>query len=290
MAVVVYGDNPSLGYINNLLQPGMTVNVAPAETATPGEPVVADIIIVEPDFLMETSLVAACFARPDNHPLAFTVRRMQPRALSQAILLGNFAGIALDDIISTSPDCYDVAQSLRHAFRAYALQFCACPDFDARKFVADARQQAENLLQLPAFSHLITEPSFVCPALGLMGRVDLMAEDFSLLVEQKSGRNYRIERQAAVGGRDDHYIQLLLYYGILRYNFGLPYTHADIRLLYSKYPPRQGMFHGALCRSYPYAQHACSLGISHCPPGLRYCLAHLGRRRPRPTVLDSLPE
>lgn len=242
MAVVVYGDNPSLGYINNLLQPGMTVNVAPAETATPGEPVVADIIIVEPDFLMETSLVAACFARPDNHPLAFTVRRMQPRALSQAILLGNFAGIALDDIISTSPDCYDVAQSLRHAFRAYALQFCACPDFDARKFVADARQQAENLLQLPAFSHLITEPSFVCPALGLMGRVDLMAEDFSLLVEQKSGRNYRIERQAAVGGRDDHYIQLLLYYGILRYNFGLPYTHADIRLLYSKYPPRQGMF------------------------------------------------
>lgn len=69
----------------------------------------------------------------------------------------------------------------------------------------------------------LLEPSFVCERLGLQGRVDLMTADMSLLVEQKSGKNMKIEYQSHDSSgrqREDHYVQLLLYYGILRYNFG----------------------------------------------------------------------
>ncbi|MBR0048749.1 MAG: DNA2/NAM7 family helicase [Prevotella sp.] len=254
--IVSYGDFPPLAYISSLLQVGMKVNVIPQNsTVQPGfpTPVKAEIVVIEPDFLMETSQVAACFAHPDQHPLSYTIRRMLPRPLSQAILLGNFAGTALHDILSTPAETYNVTQSIRRSFRSQALQFCACPQFDGAKFTADARQQADNLQKtaaiLPQLSpppsggqgSTIVESTFLCPALGLMGRVDLMTPDMKLLIEQKSGRNMRIEQHAAVSARDDHYIQLLLYYGILRYNFNLPVTYSDIRLLYSKYPPQQGL-------------------------------------------------
>ena len=57
------------------------------------------LVVVEPDFLMDVTAVASCFARPGMHPLSYTLKRLEPRANSQAILLGNFAGAALDDII-----------------------------------------------------------------------------------------------------------------------------------------------------------------------------------------------
>ena len=96
----------------------------------------------------------------------------------------------------------------------------------------------------PRNSQFLLEPSFVCEQLGLQGRVDLMSADMSLLVEQKSGRNYKIERQShdAHGlQREDHYVQLLLYYGILRYNFQKSDRQVDTRLLYSRYPADQGL-------------------------------------------------
>lgn len=79
-----------------------------------------------------------------------------------------------------------------------------------------------------------------------------MTTDFRLLVEQKSGRNLNIERAAQSGGKglqlEPHYVQLLLYYGVLRYNFNLGFNKTDIRLLYSKYPPAQGFLAVAFYR------------------------------------------
>ena len=94
----------------------------------------------------------------------------------------------------------------------------------------------------------LLEPSFVCEHLGLQGRVDLMTDDMRLLVEQKAGKNWNIERLAShlppltsFPYKEDHYVQLLLYYGVLRYNFHLSADSVDIRLLYSKYPASQGL-------------------------------------------------
>lgn len=223
-----------------LLRVGMQLNIV-------GDLSEPQLVVVEPDFLMDVTAVAGCFAQPGMHPLSYTLKRMEPRANSQAILLGNFAGAALDDIIAKGKD-YDVSNTLWRSFREQAMQFCACEDFDSQRFIDDARQQAANLEEVVAelFAHYdrrhaLLEPSFVCEALGLQGRVDLMTDDLQLLVEQKSGRNHRIEKQAAIVHRTDHFVQLLLYYGILRMNFQQHHEAIDIRLLYSKYPAREGL-------------------------------------------------
>ena len=75
-------------YLRPLLREGMQLNV------------LDDLIVVEPDFLIDVSALSALFSEDGHHPLLYTVGRLLPRANSQAILLGNFAGSALDDIIN----------------------------------------------------------------------------------------------------------------------------------------------------------------------------------------------
>ena len=197
------------------------------------------LIVVEPDFLLDISSVAACFQSYGHHPATYLFNRMKQSANTQAILLGNFAGSALDDIINHTD--FKFSETLRDSFREQALQFCTCEDFNSTRFKQDARQQVTNIQQ--AVQTLFTsydsnrallEPSFVCEQLGLQGRVDLMTDDMQLLVEQKSGKKWGKYQEA-------HYVQLLLYYGVLHYNFHLSADQLDIRLLYSKYPVDQGL-------------------------------------------------
>lgn len=195
--------------------------------------------VVEPDVLVDISAIAACFQDYGHHPLAYLINRLKPSANTSPILLGNFAGTALDQIIH-DPEA-DFGDMLRASFSEQALQFCTCEDFNPVKFKTDALRQVNNIRQ--AVDALFTEydrnkallePSFVCKALGLRGRVDLMTSDMRLLVEQKSGKKW-------VSYREAHFVQVLLYYGVLRYNFHLDTDNVDIRLLYSKYPASEGL-------------------------------------------------
>ena len=195
--------------------------------------------IVEPDILVDISAIAACFQDYGHHPLSYLINRLKPAANTQPILLGNFAGTALDRIIHDADA--DFGNILRSSFSEQALQFCTCDDFQPTQFKADAQRQVANIRE--AVNRLFTvydrqrallEPSFICRQLGLRGRVDLMTDDMQLLVEQKSGKKW-------VSYREAHYVQVLLYYGVLRYNFQQLAHHVDIRLLYSKYPAAEGL-------------------------------------------------
>ncbi len=194
---------------------------------------------MEPDVLVDISAIAACFQDYGHHPLAYLINRLKPSANTSPILLGNFAGTALDQIIHDP--AADFGDMLRTSFSEQALQFCTCEDFNPVKFKTDALRQVNNIRQAvdALFAEYdrdkaLLEPSFVCKALGLRGRVDLMTSDMRLLVEQKSGKKW-------VGFREAHYVQVLLYYGVLRHNFQLDADSVDIRLLYSKYPASQGL-------------------------------------------------
>ena len=195
--------------------------------------------VVEPDVLVDISTIAACFQDYGHHPLAYLINRLKPSANTSPILLGNFAGTALDQIIHDQEA--DFGDMLRTSFSEQALQFCTCEDFNPAKFKTDALRQVANIRE--AVDELFTEydrdkallePSFVCKALGLRGRVDLMTSDMRLLVEQKSGKKWQ-------GFREAHFVQVLLYYGVLRHNFQLDAEKVDIRLLYSKYPASEGL-------------------------------------------------
>ena len=58
--------------------------------------------VVEPDVLVDISAIAACFQDYGHHPLSYLINRLKPSANTQPILLGNFAGTALDRIIHNS--------------------------------------------------------------------------------------------------------------------------------------------------------------------------------------------
>ena len=239
-----YTEHP---YLRKILREGMQLNLldshAEGDTLQPG------IVVVEPDFLLDVSMVARCFQGSyGHHPLLYTALRLKEREGSQAMLLGNFAGAALDDIINH----VEMPDTINSFFREQALQFVTCEGFNGRQFMADAQQQWANIGEAVDVlfgeeydrQKALLEPSFVCERLGLQGRVDLMTSDMRLLVEQKSGKNYNIERgEQRSTFKEEHYVQLLLYYGILRYNFGRSANQVDIRLLYSRYPAARGLLY-----------------------------------------------
>ncbi|MBO4812509.1 MAG: ATP-binding protein [Prevotella sp.] len=262
-------DGRDFAYLQKLLRPGMQMNLLDShvddQRADLAPVVVPTIVVVEPDFLIDISSLAACFTDYGHHALLYTLNRLKENANTQAILIGNFAGTALDDIIRLQREekNYDAltdediaARSLRRFFREQALRLLACSDFDATQFKQMAVEQVKNIREAVkiignAAASFLLEPSFVSEHLGVQGRVDLMsdispdaAQRGTLLVEQKAGRNYKIE----YGSHDSHglqvethYVQLLLYYAVLRYNFGLSDRRVDMRLLYSRYPAAKGL-------------------------------------------------
>ena len=236
-------------YLRSLLREGMQLNLL--DCTVTRKKVIPRLIVVEPDYLVDISSIANCFESYGHHPLLFTVKRMGERPNNKHIVLGNFAGSALDDIINHPTD-YTIKDTFRSNFREKALDFATCPDFNAVEFKQAAEQQVANIQEIvnelfQSFERekAILEPSFVCERLGLQGRIDLMTTDLKLLVEQKSGKNIFIERQYKNPHGslhvEKHYVQLLLYYGILQYNFQLNPKEAHIELMYSKYPLPNGL-------------------------------------------------
>ncbi len=242
-------DYIDFSYLRPMLREGMQLNLL--DCTVTRKKVIPRLIVVEPDYLIDISTIANCFETYGHHPLLFTVNRLTPRLSNKHIVLGNFAGSALDDIIN-HPAEYDIKETFRSNFREKALDYATCPDFDAASFKQDAERQVENIKEIvdeifQTFDRekAILEPSFVCERLGIQGRVDLMTTDLKLLVEQKSGKNTFIERKYKNPHGslhvEKHYVQVLLYYGILQYNFQLSPKNAHIQLLYSKYPLPDGL-------------------------------------------------
>ena len=242
-------DYIDFSYLRPMLREGMQLNLL--DCTVNRKKVIPRLIVVEPDYLIDISTIANCFESYGHHPLLFTVNRLTPRLSNKHIVLGNFAGSALDDIIN-HPVGYDIKETFRSNFKEKALDYATCPNFDAASFKQDAERQVENIkgivdeiFQTFDREKAILEPSFVCERLGIQGRVDLMTTDLKLLVEQKSGKNTFIERKYKNPHGslhvEKHYVQVLLYYGILQYNFQLSPKNAHIQLLYSKYPLPDGL-------------------------------------------------
>ena len=246
-----------LRYLQKILRPGMQVNLLDSRSSRGDKEglhyLQPSIVVIEPDFLIDISTIASCFAKYGQSPLNYIVKRLMPPVITQPILLGNLASAVLDDTIN-SPET-TINETICHNFRDKALGFCTCEGFDGAKFTADAWQQSKNIheaidvLKSDSVAPLDTdkallEPSFVCEQLGISGRVDLMSTDMTVLVEQKSGKNWNIEtgRSGAHGVQlEDNYVQMLLYYGVLRYNFNLGNNKVNMHLLYSKYPADKGL-------------------------------------------------
>lgn len=207
----------------------------------------AELVIFEPDYLFDITGVAECFETYCTSPEISLVKRIKPESVTRHILLGGFAGLLLDEAVRGDGEIkLDYGTLATGFFRSNAVRIAVCDDVDST-FHENVRSQQRNiekavsvsLRNMPEYEadKVILEPSFFCEMLGLQGRMDLLQTDFSVLVEQKSGKgDYGSSEFGKPVHREPHLVQLLLYRAVLHYGFNVPENHINSFLLYSKYP------------------------------------------------------
>ena len=208
-----------------------------------------ELIIVEPDYLVDISAIASCMESYGHSPLLHLLHKLQPAANSEAILLGNFAGQLLDEELHADSDTTSYAQSVKRFFQGNALNLLAAeltPGFHEqslrqREHIHQAiRNVLPNLVRPFDLRETIVEPTFFSELLGLQGRMDLLQLDQRVLVEQKAGKGGFPQRDPETPvHQEKHYVQMLLYMALLRYNYRANYMannqELNAFLLYSRY-------------------------------------------------------
>lgn len=234
-------------YLKDMFYKGAQLNlVRPREDDSVIYP---ELIIYEPDYLVNISTVAHCFTNYADSPFVELIKKLEPSKNTEAIVLGNLAGQLLDESIHQLPNTHSYNQSVKDFFKNNAIGLLTAGV--GPSFHSNAQKQKQNITQaihdslptaLQRFNSKdgLVEPSFFSEMLGLQGRMDYLQLDFKVLLEQKSGNgnfpydNFIVPRQT-----DEHYVQLLLYMALIRYNFREIYERNGKELhaflLYSKY-------------------------------------------------------
>ena len=234
------GYDSDLLYLKDLLSENLPLNLLDVRVDEENH-YIPNLIVIHPDYLIDISSLAACFREYGHHPLNYFMNKIKPRANTAPILMGNLASQFLDDYINEQPqEPVSYPRTIKKFFAASALDFCTC------SLPADFHAQAQaQMMNIRSFVHdvlphnirnfnkknTLLEASFICEKLGLQGRVDMMQKDFQVLIEQKAGKRDEYHRRH----KEDHFIQMMLYQGVLMYNFGQETANMQTFLLYSKY-------------------------------------------------------
>lgn len=234
------GYDGDLLYLKDLLSENLPLNLLDVRVDEENH-YIPNLIVIHPDYLIDISSLAACFREYGHHPLNYFMNKIKPRANTAPILMGNLASQFLDDYINEQPqEPVNYPRTIKKFFAASALDFCTC------SLPADFHAQAQaQMMNIRSFVHdvlphnirnfnkknTLLEASFICEKLGLQGRVDMMQKDFQVLIEQKAGKRDEYHRRH----KEDHFIQMMLYQGVLMYNFGQETANMQTFLLYSKY-------------------------------------------------------
>lgn len=134
-------------------------------------------------------------------------------------------------------------RSMQNSFRLSTLAWSTLPDID-RDFFNRCEMQFRHIRQTVrnSFSaagidirktEVELEPSFLCEALGLQGRMDLLTRNADKLVELKSGKADEYPYRSP---KDEHRLQMALYKEILYYNLDRRHEQVQSYLFYSRYP------------------------------------------------------
>jgi hypothetical protein len=212
----------------------------------------AEFIVFEPDYLIDISSLAECFKPYGNHPLNYTLSRLQAKEITSPILLGNTANFFMDEFVYEDADNpVDYVSSLKKLFQTSAFEFTACEDLKNPKLENDfftLCQKHFNHIRYAVNTFfpragidkekIVLEPSFISNALGLQGRLDIMMYDYSAFIELKSGKAVEDFRTGGtfIKAGENHYIQMILYLAVLEFNLDLQADDIQSYLLYSKYP------------------------------------------------------
>ncbi len=216
-----------------------------------------ELIIYEPDYLIDITTIASCFESYAESPYVNMVNRLMPQVNTMHTHLGNLAGQFLDDTVHNRRVGF--GDGVMEFFKRNAISLASCDDMNDRttvqRFYQEARTQKLNIerligKQLPEVvaeydpKAVVLEPTFFSEVLGIQGRLDLLHDKDGLttIIEQKSGKGAFVPFSSPDFNpnrpepQEKHLVQLSLYRALFNYEFK---KHADemrhFMLLYSKY-------------------------------------------------------
>lgn len=241
----------SWDYLHDILWEGAQLNLV--RVRMDGDVCNPELIILEPDYLINITTIAGCFETYAESPFVNLINKLKPQANSIPIHLGNLAGQFLDDTVHGRDIPFE--DSIREFINRNAISMITCGEMTKREnyemFLHDAKIQKENIKKLIGHDlpgvigkydtkAVVLEPSFFSKTLGIQGRLDFLYDDGQsvTIIEQKSGKGaYPPNADLAVpNAQEKHVVQLLLYRALFVYEFqryAIDLKH--IMLLYSKY-------------------------------------------------------
>lgn len=199
-----------------------------------------DLIILEPDYLLDISSLAECFKDEGYSYLNYFRSRLETMPNKHYLLLGNIANNMVDEFVNekpTSPVVY--ANVMKKSFKSAPFEFSTCDiptDFNdsCKLHFVNIQNIVNNVFPTENIDRetALLEPSFICEYLGIQGRLDLLTQDFKRIIELKSGSAKTFPPPIQL--KTNNYVQTLLYYAVLNSNFKKD-TERKIYILYSKH-------------------------------------------------------
>ena len=208
-------------------------------------------IVLEPDYLLDISSLAECYRDYGSHPANYLMSRLMPIDNARPLLLGNIANLFLDEWIHATDKTPDYVSCMKKAFKQYSIELATCEElFDPEKeksFFNDCRTHFEHIRQIvtetflaPGYnldkSDAVLEPSYICEALGIQGRLDYMQRDMSSFIEMKSGKADEYALRDKIEPKENNRVQMLLYMAVLEYSMNIDRRKQHPYLLYTRYP------------------------------------------------------
>ena len=212
-----------------------------------------NFVVYEPDYLVDSTTVASCFAPTTNDYRMSFINKWGPDSVTEHIIMGNMASLFLDEGLVAmrhgAEPTENYGRSAKLFFRSNALSLATTEGIDGQ-WHEDAKEQQRNVneaLKTMAAEGTIdvqkamTEVTLIGASIGFQGRADLMQTDWKMILEQKSGKKDYYSH----GAKLEHYVQLLIYMMMMDICYG---KSDDVRdayfFLYSKYKVREGLLRG----------------------------------------------
>lgn len=207
-----------------------------------------NFVVYEPDYLVDSTTVASCFAPTTNDYRMSFINKWGPDSVTEHIIMGNMASLFLDEGLVAmrhgAEPTENYGRSAKLFFRSNALSLATTEGIDGQ-WHEDAKEQQRNVneaLKTMAAEGTIdvqkamTEVTLIGASIGFQGRADLMQTDWKMILEQKCGKKDYYSH----GAKLEHYVQLLIYMMMMDICYG---KSDDVRdayfFLYSKYKVRE---------------------------------------------------
>ncbi|MGM9732866.1 MAG: ATP-dependent helicase, partial [Prevotella sp.] len=242
-------------YLKTVLWEGAQLNLVRIRMDERGLTVMPELIILEPDFLVNITTIAGCFESYAESPFVNLINKIKPNANTMPIHLGNLSGQFLDDTVHGREVSFE--NGLKEFVNKNVLGMISCQELidNFGQFRQDAQAQKRNIEKLIGSDlpksigqyrkeDVVLEPSFFSEVLGIQGRLDFLYQNGRdvTIIEQKSGKGEYVPYRTpgynpdVPAIKETHKVQLMLYRALFNYEFK---RYAEelkhIMLLYSRY-------------------------------------------------------